>query len=204
MANVYFSQYIQTMENPSAAVKIGVASLVVVLAAGGWYVMKKDSAPEAVHYEIMTTESDVPETVVSSGTVAIAPGAITAYLNRIEGKVDKETSTGSVVPSLGDSVRVGETVSTGDGSSAEIIFADSSVVRLAANSKLTVSKSDAGSTELDLDSGEIWARVLKPLTEDSFFSIKTSDLSAGVRGTSVRVARKKGKTDVDVIDSTGK
>ncbi|MFB0965249.1 MAG: FecR domain-containing protein [Patescibacteria group bacterium] len=98
---------------------------------------------------------------------------------------------------------MGDTVTTGEDSSVEIVFADASVVRLAANSSISIAKSDDSNTELSLESGEIWARILKPLTEGSFFSINTSDLSAGVRGTSVRMKKTSSQTSVDVIDSTG-
>lgn len=98
---------------------------------------------------------------------------------------------------------MGDTVTTGEDSSVEIVFADASVVRLAANSSISIAKSDDSDTELSLESGEIWARILKPLTEGSFFSINTSDLSAGVRGTSVRMKKTPSQTSVDVIDSTG-
>lgn len=98
---------------------------------------------------------------------------------------------------------MGDTVTTEEDSSVEIVFADASVVRLAANSSISIAKSDDSNTELSLESGEIWARILKPLTEGSFFSINTSDLSAGVRGTSVRMKKTSSQTSVDVIDSTG-
>lgn len=35
----------------------------------------------------------------------------------------------------------------------------------------------------------MWARVLKPITDDSYFNINTQEASVGVRGTSVWISR---------------
>lgn len=52
----------------------------------------------------------------------------------------------------GDPVRVGETVTTGDDSSVEIVFADASVVRLASNSSISITRSERSNTEMNLES----------------------------------------------------
>lgn len=96
----------------------------------------------------------------------------------------------------------GDTITTGADSTAEIIFSDNSLVRMNAHSKLTLVKLASVGSEVALSEGDIWARVLKPLYDTSFFTISTSDVSAGVQGTSVRVRKTlSGTTDVEVIDS---
>lgn len=71
-----------------------------------------------------------------------------------------------------------------------------------ANSRLTLVKLSNEGSEVNLKEGDIWARVLKPLYDTSFFTISTSDVSAGVQGTSVRMRKMgTGTTDVAVIDS---
>jgi hypothetical protein len=52
--------------------------------------------------------------------------------------------------------------------------------------------------------GDVWARILKPLYDTSFFTIKTADVSAGVRGTSIRVKKIGEKITITVIDSYAK
>ena len=49
----------------------------------------------------------------------------------------------------------------------------------------------------------MWARVLKPITDDSYFNINTQEASVGVRGTSVWIQRDvaNGKTIALPIDS---
>lgn len=75
----------------------------------------------------------------------------------------------------------GDNVTTGTGASAEIIFADNSIIRMNASSKLSFVKLASAGSEVRLDEGDIWARVLKPFYDASFFTISTSDVSAGVQ-----------------------
>lgn len=71
-----------------------------------------------------------------------------------------------------------------------------------ANSKLSFVKLASSGFEVKLNEGDIWARVLKPFYDASFFTISTSDVSAGVQGTSVRMSKTlTGTTSVAVIDS---
>lgn len=95
----------------------------------------------------------------------------------------------------------GDSVSTDDQSELEIIFADNSIVRLAPNSKISFTKLSKESNEMNLEDGTLWARVLKPFYDTSFFTIATNDLSAGVRGTSVLMKKQKNVSQVHVIDS---
>lgn len=92
-------------------------------------------------------------------------------------------------------------MSTDDQSELEIIFADNSIVRLAPNSKISFTKLSKESNEMNFEDGTLWARVLKPFYDTSFFTIATNDLSAGVRGTSVLMKKQKNISQVHVIDS---
>lgn len=66
---------------------------------------------------------------------------------------------------------------------------------------------------MTLTEGELWARVFKPITDDSYFNVSTDESSVGVRGTSLYVSRKKPGTvyetkivavDSGLADTTGK
>lgn len=176
--------------------KIGAWTATAILAGIlVWTVANRNESPSGAKYQIVTQSGAISQ----SGSVEAALGEVVAYLNRAEGEVAKDGG----IASVGDGVRVGETVSVGNDSSAEIVFTDSSVIRLAANTALSIRAAAGNGTETELLSGEIWARILKPLTEGSFFSIRTSDLSAGVRGTSLRIEKTSKGTDVEVFDSTG-
>ncbi len=72
----------------------------------------------------------------------------------------------------------GDSLTTGQEASAEIIFADNSIIRMNANSRLSFVKLASEGSEVQLDEGDIWARVLKPFYDKTFFTISTSDVSA--------------------------
>ena len=74
-------------------------------------------------------------------------------------------------------------------------------MRLAANSRITITKKIGKSIEVSLETGDLWARVLKPLYDTSFFTVKAADVSAGVQGTSIRVKKATDKLTITVVDS---
>ncbi len=195
------------MENPVSGKTwaLIVTVLAIVVAAAYVFLFRPEALPASVRYEVTTRQGDAGSAsgTTSSGTVAaVSPETAVAYVSKAAGKVERKNASGNVPAASGDALGVGETVTTGSNGSAEIVFADSSVVRLAANTVITLSFAEGDGVQLD--SGDVWARVLKPLSDDSFFSIKTSDLSAGVRGTSVRTKKLGKRTQVEVVDSVSK
>lgn len=87
----------------------------------------------------------------------------------------------------------GSVVKTGEGSRAEITFADGSVVRIgpAAELRLDGAAFDGKSKEVKVDAtlvaGQAWAKVSKLVGDESKFQVKTQNAVAGVRGTVFRV-----------------
>ncbi len=76
-------------------------------------------------------------------------------MNRLDGEVLRNAASdagdgGAFAP--GESIRVGDTVTTGEDSSVEIVFADASVVRLASNSSISITRSERSNTEMNLES----------------------------------------------------
>lgn len=82
---------------------------------------------------------------------------------------------------------------------------DHSVLRLGAGTTLTLSTAGSdtggGTADVTLTTGELWARVLKPRIDGSYFEIGTSDGAVGVRGTSVWVRKDATGTIALSIDS---
>ena len=78
---------------------------------------------------------------------------------------------------------------------ASLYFIDHSIVRLAPSTVLALRSAwtagGSGSTDVTLSEGELWARVFKPITDDSYFNVSTDESSVGVRGTSLYVKRNK-------------
>lgn len=121
-----------------------------------------------------------------------------AYINQLSGSVMidmAEVARGAII-------HENSLIVTWSWAEVEIIFADSSVVRLSADSRLQISRKWTDDTILDLQDWSIWARVLKPFTDASFFTLETDDLSAWVRGTSVWMITNSGWTDIGIVDTT--
>jgi hypothetical protein len=99
---------------------------------------------------------------------------------------------------LGDRthVKAGDLMQTGDASQATLNWVDGSRIRVGPKTTMQVLKcqvskaTNAESYLFRLDVGDIWVRVLRSLTEQSKFEIRTPTATAGVRGTvfSVSVA----------------
>lgn len=132
----------------------------------------------------------------STGTVSTASSETVAYLRKVSGTVEINSIPAQANATLGGK----DVIVSKNASEAEIVFSDNSVVRLAANSTLTLASS-TDSQSVSLESGELWARILKPLGDSSFFTIKTSNLSAGVRGTAVTMKKTATGSAFKVIDS---
>lgn len=92
----------------------------------------------------------------------------------------------------GESVRPGDTVTTGAGSRAMLRFADGTVMRLYPTSELYVqdlqtSPTGGSVTQLRVMFGAFFAKVHKMITHDSAFSVQTPVLTLGVRGTAFQM-----------------
>ncbi len=188
--------------------KIVIAIILIALLSGGGYALFPSKKTVSRGYELteqtwgLTGTSSV--VLVQTGTIAspTTAAASLAYINTYDGDVVREQKGIKDTVITGMQLSEWDSLTTGTDATAEIIFADNSIVRMNANSRLSfVTLSTAGS-EVKLDEGDIWARVLKPFYDTSFFTISTSDVSAGVQGTSVRMSKtSSGTTNVAVIDS---
>ena len=102
-------------------------------------------------------------------------------------------------------VRAGDLLQTGDGGRVTLNWVDGSRVRVGPRSTLEVMRcqinkaNDAETYLFKLDVGDIWVRVLRGLTGQSKFEIRTPTATAGVRGTVFSVSVKPdGATSVAV------
>ena len=113
------------------------------------------------------------DTTTSTGSLVITDTTI-GYVSEIEGvgKLNRKGNESLIQKEY--ILQSGDVLSTESGSRIEIIFADNSFVRIEESSKLII----APMNEVELESGGLWARILKPLQDTSIFTIKASDLSA--------------------------
>lgn len=122
-----------------------------------------------------------------------ALGAPGAKVSLLDGSA--EVSRGSAKPlalKSGSALAEGDVVQTKDKSRMEIAFADGSVLRLGANTKLKLTEARFGADKqrnvsVSVWVGRLWANVAKALGAKDTFEVETQNAVAGVRGTSFAV-----------------
>lgn len=127
--------------------------------------------------------------VIAVAVVCIVLGrnnylATTMRLLRVEGTVNIEDSKGGTKPVL-DNIRFqsGDALSTGADGLASVGLDDTKIVTLQNDSRAEFRKSGKH-LELRLTKGAVFFNVIEKLGEDETFEIKTSTMTAGIRGTS--------------------
>ena len=96
----------------------------------------------------------------------------------------------------------GYTIETFADSRVTIIFSDESILRLGENSRVTLTQPSINNSGLEIEYGNIWTRVIKPLFSRDAFQIDSQNISLAVRGTSVYIQKtKNSELTAYVIDS---
>ncbi len=105
-------------------------------------------------------------------------------------------------------VSAGDSVRTGDGGEASIVWGDEGVTRLDAGTELEIAEAPSngsGATSsairLKLTAGRVWSRMLKLLDANSSMEVGTTDVVATVRGTSFGIAKVASATEAAVSES---
>ncbi len=142
----------------------------------------------------MTLGMKIIYSVVALGIVAAIVIAIvlsrngylanTMRLLRVEGTVNIENGDGGTKPVI-DNIRFqsGDALNTGADGLASVGLDDSKIVTLQNGSRAEFTKSGKR-LELKLTKGALFFNVTEKLSEDETFEIKTSTMTAGIRGTS--------------------
>jgi len=172
-----------------------------------FFIQEKDSG--IINYEISSSDTSLSGTintppVINSGSITVGKKNIqvVAYISDLQWIVEKTNILWEKITiKVGEVITKNDIVTTLTWASASLVFIDNSIVRLSENSRIQITKKVGKGIELSLLDGDIWARVLKPLYDTSFFTIKTADVSAGVRGTSIRIKKTTDKIKITVIDS---
>ena len=142
-------------------------------------------------------------TASTGGVAQTTAEGFAAFVTEAQGSVTKRGGAArarQVVPGS-TALAAGDTLSTGEDSSASVTFSDGTTVRLAAASRLAFAAVSDTSADATLEKGALWARVLKPLGDGTLYTFRTPDLSAGVRGTAVYLESTDSGSQVEVHDS---
>ena len=110
--------------------------------------------------------------------------ANTMRLLRVEGTVSIEDSKGGTKPVI-DNIRFqsGDALSTGSDGLASVGLDDTKIITLQSDSRAEFTK-QGKHLELKLTKGAVFFNVTEKLQPDETFEIKTSTMTAGIRGTS--------------------
>lgn len=110
--------------------------------------------------------------------------AYTMRLLRVEGTVTIEDSKGGTKPVI-DNIRFqsGDALSTGSDGIASVGLDDTKIITLQSDSRAEFTK-QGKHLELKLTKGAVFFNVTEKLQPDETFEIKTSTMTAGIRGTS--------------------
>ena len=111
-----------------------------------------------------------------------APVEPTAKVAEVQNAVEAREIAGAkwAAAALGQLIRVGGGVKTGEAARARVDLADGSIVRLSANTQFELKQLAAGATTLTLDGGKVWTSASVPVT--GTFEIETPVGVAAVRG----------------------
>ena len=123
-------------------------------------------------------------------------------LMRAEGSVTLTDETGTAI-AIRETMRLysGNVVSTETESRAGISLDETKAVTVGEKSCVSLRR-DGKKLELDLESGAMYFSIAKPLEAEESFTIRTSDMLLGIRGTAGQV-EKTGETETAVILASG-
>lgn len=133
-----------------------------------------------------------------------------AHVSNVLGPVQVKARSQQEFRPLADArfVKAGDTLSTGPETSLALNWVDGTRIRVGPNTVMTVlqchinKSTDAETSVFRLDLGQIWIRIIKVLSQQSKFEIRTPTATAGVRGTTFSVNVTEGGTEVSVYDGT--
>lgn len=172
-----------------------ISGLLIIL---GWifYWLNYSHKDNAVTFETKT--SSWQTTINSSWSLTVSTSGEVWFISEITGEASLLTDSKRDTLTTNMKLLAGSTIVTEENSTVSIILNDNSILRLSEKTSLVFSDIN----KVKLDSWDVWARIIKPLTDDSLFIIETSDSSAGVRGTAVLVQKMTTRTLTTVVDSS--
>jgi hypothetical protein len=121
------------------------------------------------------------------------------------GDVKVVASSVEKAAAAGDVLNTGDSISTGERSSADILFGTSGIIRIQEKTNISVASlmdQATGDSRLDMSSGKI--NVTLARLKKGTFSVKTHNVVAAVRGTTFRVTADDTTSRVDVVNGAVK
>ena len=128
-------------------------------------------------------------------------------INALVGSVNISDQKGRSAAKVGDAVKKGMKIETGENSYVDIYF-DENAIKVLEKSEVEVTelltdlKGNSEKSSMRLKKGKVFAKVARKLAKDDSFDIGTPTMTAGVRGTEFLVSEDKGRGLVACLKGT--
>ncbi|MGB8856104.1 MAG: FecR domain-containing protein [Burkholderiales bacterium] len=178
-----------------------------LISVAGRYLANPDDWPKLqARNKIKNPNKILPGTSIVMPVRLMRQGSVNAKIVSLKGKVESINVAGASRDlDNNSSVAEGETIRTGENSTAMLQFADGSQAFVLSNSKITLTQLRAytttgmADTRIKLDAGRIETAV-KPLIGGSRYEVQTAATQIGVRGTNFRIAADPGFARTEVLE----
>lgn len=137
---------------------------------------------------------------------ASTQAGIAATDNKVEKR--KQGQSSWVPCQVGDILTTGDRVRTGEDSSATLLLADKSVLRMSQNTEIALVTLDSGENDslirrFQLATGRMWADVTPGSPPGSVFEVQGPNAVAAVKGTAFEVGAEEGdETEISVFEGS--
>lgn len=172
-----------------AYILLGGIVVILILGVATWFLFQDDSAKVTEDTTADTTEEVV---VVATGTLAFQQGTVEV----------KEVGGEYAVIETDTVLRQGDSVKTGDESKAIIEIENGDIIRIGANSEITLSIISDTQIAVLQKSGSVYGRVVKDNTR--VFQVINGVVVVEALGTAFDVIDGEAEVDVNVVESTVK
>jgi len=140
----------------------------------------------------------IPLIVLSLYCKKKAPIEREGVVNFLAGTVHIIEGSNKIAAKVGDVIKKGMRIETGDKSFADIYF-DENAIKILENSVVNIAELEVNAQEgsessrFYVDKGRLFSKIVKKLSKNDSFIVATPTASASVRGTEFLVAEEKGK-----------
>ncbi|HOA06795.1 MAG TPA: FecR domain-containing protein [Spirochaetota bacterium] len=132
--------------------------------------------------------------------------ALSGIINFTVGDVSLKDSSGERKASVGDQVLSGTVIITKGVKSMTDIYIGENAVKIMGDSRVSFDsliadgKTGSETVSIIVENGKTFNRIIKKLSKDDSFTVKTKTAVAAVRGTEFFVSDENGKTNVSCLD----
>ncbi|MBD3279555.1 MAG: hypothetical protein GF390_02480 [Candidatus Pacebacteria bacterium] len=177
--------------------KLSVFLFFLLLVLLGWQLSRRFHQSQDLSQPELAQGKPLPTPLVDTNSAVLLPGQATVYLE----KQQQWQPVTQATP-----ITVGARVKTNDTGTAEIVFADESVLALDVNTVINLKQHQVDDQQVQIqvfqELGNTWSQVEKFLNAESSYEVQTQTSVTAVQGTSFGVLVDQAQ-NVDCVVATG-